>query len=77
MSFNEDTVYSHTEACRGDNFGHSRLGRRQRSGTPLKLTALEMCKLIEPVVFWLNFSIERPERINYFKVIWGTLTKLV
>ena len=43
----------------------------------MKLIALEMCKLIEPVIFWLNFSIERPDRINYFKVAWGTLTRLL
>lgn len=36
-----------------------------------------MCQLIDPVIFWLNFSIEKPERINYFKAIWATLTKLV
>ena len=36
-----------------------------------------MCQLIDPVVFWLNFAIEKPERLSYFKAVWGTLTKLV
>ena len=50
---------------------------RRRSGTNQKLIALEMCQLMEPIIFWLNFTIERPERLNFFRAIWNTLGKLV
>ena len=36
-----------------------------------------MCQLIDPVIFWLNYTIESPERLHFFKTLWNTLTKLV
>ena len=36
-----------------------------------------MCQLMDPVIFWLNFTIERPDRLQYFKALWNMLTKLV
>ena len=53
--------------------------RRQvkRIDSQHRLIALKMCQLIEPVIFWLNFTIERPDHLQYFKALWNTLTKLV
>lgn len=51
--------------------------RHQSNSCKFKLIALKMCSLIDPVIFWLNFTIERPDRLQYFKALWNTLTKLV
>jgi hypothetical protein len=41
------------------------------------MLSLELCSLVDPLLFWLNFSIEKQDRLPYFKVVWCTLTKLI
>ena len=36
-----------------------------------------MCSLIDPLLFWLNFTIERQNRLPYFKILWQTLSNFV
>ena len=41
------------------------------------LLSLELYALVDPMLFWLNFAIEKQERLPMFKIIWRTLTKLI
>ena len=41
------------------------------------LSSLELYALINPILFWLDYSLERLDRLPLFKIIWKTLTKLL
>lgn len=38
---------------------------------------LELYALINPLVFWLDYSIERPDRLPLFKLVWKTLNTVL
>lgn len=38
---------------------------------------LEMYALINPLIFWLDYSIERPDRLPMFKAVWRTLNHVI
>jgi hypothetical protein len=38
---------------------------------------LELYALINPLIFWLDYSIERPDRLPLFKLVWRTLNILL
>jgi hypothetical protein len=44
---------------------------------PRSLITLELYALINPLLFWLDYSIERPERFPLFKQVWRTLSKVL
>jgi hypothetical protein len=41
------------------------------------MLSLELYAFVDPLLFWLNFAIEKQDRLPVFKVIWKTLTKLI
>lgn len=41
------------------------------------MSSLELYALINPILFWLDYSIEKLDRLPLFKIIWKTLNKLL
>ncbi len=41
------------------------------------ITSLELYALINPILFWFDFTIESPERLQLFKTIWRTLNRIL
>jgi len=39
--------------------------------------SLELYALINPILFWLDFSLEKPDRLSLFKMSWKTLLKII
>lgn len=38
---------------------------------------MELFALINALLFWLDYSIERPDRLPLFKIVWRTLSNLL
>ncbi len=38
---------------------------------------LELYALLNPTLYWLDFSIEKPERLPVFKMVWNSLIKIL
>lgn len=43
------------------------------SSTRKSMITLELYALINPLIFWLDYAIERPERLSLFKTVWRSL----
>lgn len=42
-----------------------------------QIATLELYALINPVLFWLDYSIEKLDRLPIFKMTWKTLNKIL
>lgn len=38
---------------------------------------VDLCTLVNPLIFWFNYSVENKDRLAYFKVVWRNLTCLL
>jgi hypothetical protein len=51
--------------------------KRHYKGEGRSLIALELFALVNPILFWLDYSIEKPDRLPLFKMVWKTLNHVI